>query len=246
MTRTWKKTLDGDVALVTGAGRGIGRATAEELAMRGARVACAARSADQLEAAVSAIAELGGDARAYVLDVRSEEQVEAVVGRIASDLGGLDIVVNNAGVNALERVEKLALAQWSDVLATNLTGAFLVSRAALPHLARRSGVIVNVSSVGGRPGFEKFEGMAAYVASKSGLLGFTEVLALEARRLDVRVYGVCPGSVATRMLAESIPDAVDVMVPDDVARAIAWLVTGSPLVASGSVIELTPSRGERR
>jgi 3-oxoacyl-[acyl-carrier protein] reductase len=246
MAVSWKHSLDGQVALVTGAGRGIGRAIAEELALRGARVAVCARSAEQLDATADAIRALGGAASSYPLDVRVEEQVESTVRRVVGDLGGLDILVNNAGTNRVERVERMARGDWDDVLATNLTGPFLVARAALDHLAARSGVIVNVSSVGGRPGVEKFEGMSAYVASKYGLMGFTEVLALEARRRDVRVYAVCPGSVATRMLAETIPDAAETLLPEDVARAVAWLVTGSPLVASGTVVDLTPQRGQRR
>ncbi|MFN7952086.1 MAG: SDR family oxidoreductase [bacterium] len=246
MAVSWKHSLDGQVALVTGAGRGIGRAIAEELAGRGAHVACCARTQRQLDETVESIRGLGGLASSHVLDVRSEDDIAAVVGRIVDDTGGLDILVNNAGTNRLERIERLDLGAWNDVLATNLSGPFLLARTALPHLAERSGAIVNVSSVGGRPGVEKFEGMAAYVASKYGLLGFTEVLALEARRKDVRVYAVCPGSVATQMLAETIPDVAEVLHPEDVARAVAWLVTGSPLVASGTVVDLSPARGKRR
>jgi len=178
--------------------------------------------------------------------VRSEEEIQATVDAIVADWGGLDILVNNAGTNRVERVEKLARADWDEVLATNLSGPFLLAKTALGPLAARSGVIVNVASVGGRPGVEKFEGMAAYVASKYGLMGFTEVLALEARRRDVRVYAVCPGSVATRMLRETLPDATEMLLPEDVARAVAWLVTGSPLVASGTVVDLTPQRGKSR
>ena len=246
MAVSWKHSLDGQVALVTGAGRGIGRAIAEELAGRGARVACCARTAEQLERTVEAIRALGGTAVAYPLDVRSEEEIQATVDAIVADWGGLDILVNNAGTNRVERVEKLARADWDEVLATNLSGPFLLAKTALGPLAARSGVIVNVASVGGRPGVEKFEGMAAYVASKYGLMGFTEVLALEARRRDVRVYAVCPGSVATRMLRETLPDATEMLLPEDVARAVAWLVTGSPLVASGTVVDLTPQRGKSR
>ncbi len=246
MPVSWAHALDGQVALVTGAGRGIGRAIAEELALRGAHVACCARTRHQLDETVNAIRALGGAATSHVVDVRREDEIAALVSEVVTTRGGLDIVVNNAGTNHLQRIERLDFGAWNDVLSTNLSGPFLLARAALEHLAARSGVIVNVSSVGGRPGVEKFEGMAAYVASKYGLLGFTEVLALEARRKDVRVYAVCPGSVATQMLAETIPDATDVLRPEDVARAVAWLVTGSPLVASGTVVDLSAPRAKLR
>ena len=204
---TDEKTIAGEAALVTGAGSGIGRAVALALARRGARLALVGRDAKKLEATRALVAAKGGDAAAFPADVTDEALVARAVDGAAEKLGSLTIVVNDAGRAASAPVGKTTLAVWSDLLAVNLTGTFLVTRAALPHLLRAGrGRIVNVASVAGLRGYPY---VAAYCAAKHGVVGFTRALAVELASKNVTVNAVCPGYVDTEMTAETIRNVVE-------------------------------------
>jgi NAD(P)-dependent dehydrogenase (short-subunit alcohol dehydrogenase family) len=192
--------LQGRVALVTGGGRGIGRAIALALAAEGARVAVTARTAAELEGAVAAIREQGGQATPLTADLADRPAVQALVGRVQEAIGPLEVLVNNAGVGSSADPRPVAEyddAFWDLGLAVNLTAPYLLCKAALPGMsARRWGRIINVASINSRiPTMHA----AAYVASKHGLLGLTRVLALEAAKDGITVNAICPGPVHTVM-----------------------------------------------
>jgi NAD(P)-dependent dehydrogenase (short-subunit alcohol dehydrogenase family) len=190
------------VAVVTGAGSGIGRATAMRLAREGAAVALVDRDSGGAEETAAAIGSAGARARVYACDVASSAQVGSAAARIANDLGPVDVLANIAGIGdtaGLEGIEAIDDARWSLVLAVNLSGAFYWCRALLPGMAARGrGAIVNVSSLAGRS--KSANGGLAYTASKAGLLGLTRHLAFDYGSRGVRVNAICPGGVDTPML----------------------------------------------
>lgn len=186
--------LSGQVALITGAGRGLGRAIAAELAAAGAEVVLSARTGREIGAAAAAIRGRGGRARAIECDVRDTQSVAGLIRAAVRESGRLDIVVNNAGVFQIAPLADTDEALWNTILDTNLTGAYRVARAALAPLVRSRGILVNIVSVAGRVAFP---GDAAYCASKFGLLGLNNVLREELRPLGVRVTAVLPGAIDT-------------------------------------------------
>jgi NAD(P)-dependent dehydrogenase (short-subunit alcohol dehydrogenase family) len=219
------RDLEGQVIIVTGASRGIGRAVACDLAEAGARIVCVARSRDDLAAAADVI---GGDRAATVVgDVAEEATAAAAVARALEWGGRLDAVVNNAGVGWSGATQEMPLTQWRRVMETNLTGVFLFTRAALPPmLAQRRGHIVNIASGAGRLGLARG---AAYSASKFGVIGFTEAVGLEVRQSGVKVSVVEPGSVATGFS----PDAARrewALRPEDVAQVVRAILATAPNV----------------
>jgi 3-hydroxybutyrate dehydrogenase len=188
------------IALVTGAGRGIGRATAIALAAVGTPVVAAARSADELDDVVSEIAAAGGEAAAIACDLTNRAQSTALVDRAASVFGPIDVLVNNAGIGSSADPRLLAEFRdpfWDETLELNLTAPYLLSKAALPHMrAERWGRIVTVASINGRIP-TPYSG--AYVASKHGVIGLMRTLALEVAPEGITVNCVCPGPVHTRV-----------------------------------------------
>lgn len=188
--------LRGRTALVTGGGTGIGREIALALGRAGAQVAVSGRRREPLHGVVRELEELDARAVAVQADVREVPAVQSLVETAERALGPIDILVNNAATFARGDVVKLDPERWNDVIATNLTGAFLVTRAVLPGMiGRRSGSIVFVSSTSGKRGDP---GMAAYSASKFGLMGLAHSLLYEARRHDIRVIVVSPSAIDTR------------------------------------------------
>ncbi|HIA28672.1 MAG TPA: 3-oxoacyl-[acyl-carrier-protein] reductase [Planctomycetes bacterium] len=180
--------------LVTGGSRGIGESIAAHFASAGARVAVAGRDLDRAE---QACARMDGDARPFSLDVGSPESVENSFGAIVDDLEGLDVLVNNAGITRDKLVMALRDEDWEDVIATNLRGTFLCSRAALrPMLRQRSGRIINITSVVGLTGNP---GQGNYAASKAGIIGFTKSLAQEVASRSITVNAIAPGMIVTEM-----------------------------------------------
>ncbi|MBJ7597922.1 SDR family oxidoreductase [Candidatus Nephthysia bennettiae] len=202
-------------AVVTGGSGGIGRALADELRARGWEVVSWSRRDG--------------------VDASEEAAVEAA----ASQLARWDALVNNAAVLTPRPFVEMTASEWDQTLAAGLRSAFLCSRAAFRRMVRGA-AIVNVSSLSGVVGAEKFPGMAAYVAAKSGLAGLTEALAVEGRPLGIRVNAVSPGSVQTPMLALSGAPKDPSLTPQEVARVIAWLVSPESAPLSGANLRLDP------
>lgn len=215
--------FDGRVAIVTGASSGIGRRTAEMLAERGARVAVFARSAEPIEQLAR---HFGERMIAVPGDVSELASVDRLFAATESRLGHCDILVNNAGMIDPGLVVDTTAEQWDRVFAVNVRGVFLACRRALPSMIeRRAGAIVNVSSISGVLGPEKFPGFASYNASKGAVILMTEALAVEVKGHGVRVNCVSPGSVDTQMWAEASGGAPADMTPEEVAEMILFLAS---------------------
>jgi NAD(P)-dependent dehydrogenase (short-subunit alcohol dehydrogenase family) len=210
------------VAIVTGASSGIGQATAEMLADRGALVTLFARSAESLKA----IAARRKNMHAVAGNVSDPTAVDRLFGETESRFGDCDILVNNAGTYVARRLDKMSVDEWDRVFSVNVRGAFLTSRRALPSMiAKRSGAIVNVASISGVLGPEKFPGFVSYNSSKAALIAFSEALAVEAKEFGVRVNCVSPGSVDTKMWKDVSGGAPADMSPREVAEVILFLAS---------------------
>lgn len=231
--------LNDKVAVITGAGRGIGRAIALAFARQGARIAVAARTAEEIEDTVAQVQHLGAQAVGVVCDVADPESVAQLAAKTTETLGPAEILVNNAGYAHFLPFTELSLEDWRKTLDVNLTGPFLVTQAFLPGMvARRAGRIINVSSVAGLKGIEH---QGAYCASKHGLNGLTKVLAMELRPHNISVHAICPGGVDTRLAQEAMPgrDRSNWMSPDDIAATAVYLCSLSPQTA---IDFITPRR----
>jgi 3-oxoacyl-[acyl-carrier protein] reductase len=241
------QTLDGKVALVTGGSRGIGSAIAEALLAEGMRVAITGLSEPHLQDALVRLARSAPDGLASLgtirADVRRYEDMEQAVEAVAGRFGGLDVLVNNAGIGIFTNVADMTPAQWADVVETNLTGVFNACHAALPHLRRRGGgFIINISSLSGN---NPFAGAAAYCASKAGLNAFSEALMQELRYDDIRVSSVLPGSVATGFSSGDASKGADWKVaPGEVAEVVVNLLRHNPR-SLPSRVELRPSKPKK-
>jgi NAD(P)-dependent dehydrogenase (short-subunit alcohol dehydrogenase family) len=219
-------SLDGRVALVTGGGRGIGRAIALALAGAGADVAVAARTVPEIEAVAAEIAALGRRTHFFPLDVSDRARLRAAPGEVQSHLGPVDILVNNAAIHGSAPVQRLDDELWDAILEVDLTAPFVLTRACLPAMyERRFGRVVNVSSVAGRTGIKYG---AAYSAAKHGLIGFTRSLALEAAKKGVTANVICPGWTETRMMDASV-EAVAVATGRSETEAREVLLSSNPL-----------------
>jgi len=211
------------VAIVTGASSGIGRAAAELLAARGALVAIFARSGEKLAAIAARWPERMLPVTGDVADLAA---IEKLFAETESRFGECEILVNNAGMIEPKRLVEATLDEWEGAFAVNVRGVFLCCRRALPNMiARRRGAIVNVASISGVPGPQKFPGFTAYCASKAAVIGLTEALATEVRESGVRVNAVSPGSVDTPMWAEVSGGAAADMTPEEVAETILFLAS---------------------
>ena len=235
--------LEGRVAIVTGASRGIGRAVAHHLAGRGARVVAAARG-DHADATAAAIREAGGLADAIALDVTDAPSITATFAEVLERLGRVDILVNNAGIARDQLLLRMKRDDWDEVLSTNLTAAFACCQAVLRSMVRqRAGRIVNISSVVGQTGNA---GQANYAASKAGLIGFSKSLAQEVASRGITVNVVAPGLIETDMTRQLADDTHHswseriplgrLGTPEDVAAAVGFLVSDDASYITGHVL----------
>jgi NAD(P)-dependent dehydrogenase (short-subunit alcohol dehydrogenase family) len=231
--------LEGRVAIVTGAGRGIGRAIALAFAREGARMVVAARSAGEIQEVVKEIQKLNQAAIGIQTDVSKEEDVARMVNQTVKQFNTIDILVNNAGINLPFRsVVDLTLKEWEQILAVNLTGAFLATKAVLPiMMERKSGKIINISSIGGRKGGA---GRGPYRASKAGLINFTESVAAEVKKYGIDVNAICAGLVDTGMMKEVtagrdfVPEPIR---PEEIAKVALFLASNDSSAISGAAID---------
>ncbi len=234
-----EKLLSQAVALVTGGSRGIGRAIALRLASLGASVAICGRDKAALAATTSELERYGGRVYAQPADVTRSADITSLVTDTEAALGPISILVNNAGIGLFGPAHERSEADWDLVMNTNLKSAFLVSRAVVPSMIRRGrGDIINISSLAGR---NTFATGGLYCASKWGLQGLSGCMAEDLREYGIRVSVVCPGSVGTEFSGRSPKDTSKMLTPDDVAHAVAMIVTQGPQ-SFLSEIQLRPVR----
>jgi NAD(P)-dependent dehydrogenase (short-subunit alcohol dehydrogenase family) len=243
--------FQGKVAIVTGGAQGIGRATTLGLAREGATVLIADRDGPAAQTLAEGIVSWGGAAQALVADVSDEADAARIAAEAVSSFGGIDVLINNAGIQRPGSVESTPLESWNATLAVNLTGVYLVSRFVLPELRRRGGgTIVNVASL---HGLVTEPGWAAYAASKGGVIALTRSMALDYAAENVRVNCVCPGAIDTSLLRAAAalerrqqPDAVlhewaeaqpigRLGAPEEVANLILFLAGPRSSFITGSV-----------
>ncbi len=245
------KQLENQIAVVTGAGRGIGRAIALKFAGEGADVVCVSRTAENSEKVAAEVRAAGRQAWAYAVDVASGESVNAAAEKILADPGRVDILVNNAGVTRDGLLMRMTDADWDTVLNTNLKGAFNVTRAfSRAMLKQRAGRVINITSVIGLIGNA---GQCNYAASKAGLIGFTQSAAREFASRGVTVNAIAPGFTETDMTAELKPELKEQVLKqiplgsfgqaDDIAHAAVFLaspgaryITGQVLAVDGGMV----------
>jgi 3-oxoacyl-[acyl-carrier protein] reductase len=233
--------LKNKVAVVTGAGKGIGRVTALALAKEGANVVVASRTMSDLQSLAKEIGNVGRKALPIVADVSRENDIKKMIDETASKLGGIDILVNNAGLGHFGRIESLTTQQWDEMFEINMRGLFLCTREALPYLKRKpESFVINIASLAGK---NAFEGGGGYAATKWGVLVFSKCLMLEERRAGVRVLAICPGSVATHFFHSSEkpkPESEKILLPEDVAQTIIAAIK-LPQRAMVSEIDIRPT-----
>ncbi|HEX9376965.1 MAG TPA: SDR family oxidoreductase [Actinomycetota bacterium] len=234
--------LAGEVAVVTGASRGIGRAVAVAVAAAGASVILAARDLEALEHAAEEIRATGGRAEGVVTDVSDREQVERLFDA-ADAQGGCSILVAAAGVLTKGLVEETTDEAWSETIGVNLTGTFLCCRRAFGAMRRRGGGrIVAISSLSGVYATEKFPGLSAYNASKAGIVGLVEGLAVEGREHGISALCLSPGAVDTEMLRLANPSLRPGLQPEDVGHLIVELLDGPIHALTGTNLPLFSNR----
>ncbi len=239
------REFEGRTAIVTGGTKGIGRAIVRDLLAGGFRVALSARTAPEVAGAAERLGlETGGEVLGIPADVRDPEACRELVERTVERFGGLDLLVNNAGVGKFSAVQEMSVEDWRLQIDTNLSGVFFLSRVAVPHLVRSSDAwIINIGSLAGR---NPFAGGAAYNASKFGLLGMTEAMMLDLRHQGIRVSLIMPGSVDTGFGERPAGEKAGwALTSEDVSRAVLDLLR-YPGNAHASRIELRPSRPPKK
>ena len=239
-------SLEGRTALVTGASQGIGRACAIELAKAGAKVALAARNEEKLAEVAAEIAVAGGTAKAFAIDIASEESIKAGAKAALAHFGSIEILVNNAGITKDGLMMRMKRADWDAVLSTNLTGTFLLTQALVSSMLKaRWGRIINISSVVGETGQA---GQANYAASKAGLIGLTKSLARELASRGITANAVAPGYIETAMTAvledkqrEQMLAHIPLARPGtdlDIAHAVRFLASDEAAYITGHVLDV--------
>ncbi len=219
------RSIEGKVAVVTGAGRGIGRAICDALSEAGATVVAVARTAEQIEATARDITGRGGTAVAIRADVADQSEVSRLFEQVHARCGRLDILVNNAGQGRYGPVEEFSAADFDQVVAVNLRGVFLCCQQAIRlMIPQQHGYIINISSV---VGFKGYPNQSAYSAAKHGVMGLTKSLAVEVQKHGIRVSAVLPGGVDTDMVRAARPDLDRsvLLQPSDVAQTVLYLLS---------------------
>lgn len=233
--------LQNKTALVTGGSRGIGRAIALSLAKEGSKVMLAARHEEDLNNVAKEIRNRGGEASIFVANMRDENSIREMIAATVSEFGGLDVLVNNAGLGHFAPVAEMTTAQWDEMFEVNLRGVFIATREALPHLRKQmESFVVNIASLAGKNTFLNGGG---YTATKWGLRAFSQCLMLEERKNGVRVLVLCPGSVDTSFghPAGGVPKAArEIIKPEDVAETIVMALK-MPQRSMVSEIDLRPT-----
>ncbi len=233
------RTLQDQVALITGASRGIGKAIALSLAKAGVGVALVSRNAKSLEETAQECSEFGNPTLVLACDLGNTGSIQQLVSETTAKLGGLNILINNAGVNAGGAADKGDLASWDLAIDINLRALMHLTRHALPEIEKADwGAVINVASMAGR---RPFGGAGAYVATKHGVVGFTHALFEDVRERNIKVCAVCPGFVATEMTSEMGLSVEKMIQPDDVAKAIEFVLT-YPETGCPIEIQIMPQR----
>ncbi|QGJ71755.1 Beta-ketoacyl-ACP reductase [Planctomycetales bacterium 10988] len=239
--------LSGQVAIVTGASRGLGESMALALGKAGAKVACVARNAEKLKATVEAIQAAGGEAEAFPCDVTKGSDVDGVIDAVTEKWERLDILVNNAGINRDMLLMKMTEEEWDSVIETNLKGMFLFTKAASrPMMQNRYGRVINITSV---VGFMGNPGQANYSASKAGMIGFTRTMARELGKRKITVNAVAPGLIETDMTGAMPSEILNEMVkqrvparrlgtPHEVAQAVLYLASPAAAYITGHTLAI--------
>jgi len=226
--------LAGQIALVTGGSKGIGRAICLALAKEGANIIIAARNESKIKETMEKLKEMGSKALAIHADVRNEEDVRRLISIIIDKCGKLDILINNAGVAYKKRLEETTLEEYDEIMDTNLKGVFLCTKYAIPYIRNsKNGKIINISSVAGLYGTS---GFSIYSASKFGVNGLTESIAPELEG-EIKVYSICPGAVDTDMY-KSFFEHKPELKPEHIAEKVLELVSPDSKVVSGKIIEI--------
>lgn len=217
--------LSGKRVIITGASKGIGRSIAERLAKERCHLALLARSGDLLAERVGYCEKLGAKSRAFVCDVGDQAKVDNSIRDAIAWLGGVDCLVNNAGLGYFARFDELGIAQFDEMIATNLRGPFLCAKAVVPTMKTQGdGLIINIASIAGKYGSERGSG---YCASKFGLMGLNECMGMDLRPLGIRVSAICPGSVNAPDFRQGRVTKIkpeDMIQAADIAEAVVYLM----------------------
>ncbi len=242
------RRFEDKTAVVTGAGSGLGRATAARLSVEGARVACLDLVGDAARDTAASIGDAGGSARAYEVDVADPESVRTAVDAAAKDLGRPSVLVNCAGIGGFAHSHEMPFEQWSRIIAVNLTGSFLMAQAVLPYLLEGGGAIVNIASNAGLMG-QPYS--AAYCASKGGVVQLTRALADEYLKRNIRVNAIAPGGINTPLQHHfRLPEGADPKLirklmtplgnaqPEEVAALVAFVASDEARYMTGSIVSI--------
>lgn len=232
--------LTGKKGIVTGGGRGLGRETALAMARNGAEVIICSRNESELSETVrlSQEGEYSGSVEPFLCDISNEDDVKKLVSHAGKRFGSLDILVNNAGMFSSGKMESLETEQMRKAFEVNCIGMFVACREVFPLMKKKGGSIVNVSSLSGVRGVEKFPGFGPYVVSKFGVIGLTEALAVEWKDYGIRVNAIAPGAIDTEMLRAAAPDLEPVLSARQVADTILFLASSASSGLNGSTIDI--------